>query len=291
MKKSIFILFAFFMLLGLSSELNAQIKTPAPSPSSKTTQTVGLTDITVEYSRPSKKGREIFGNEGLVRYGETWRTGANKNTIVTFSDAVKVGGKDLKAGSYALYTIPGAEEWTVIFYTDYNNSGVPEKWDATKEAARLMIKPQTFPVEVETFLINIGNISMNSASLEIIWDNTLVEVPVEVDADTKVMKDIERVLGGPSPADYYNAGSYYHESGKDLNKALEYVEKAVSKDPKFWQVRRKSLILADMGRYDEAITTAKQSLKLAQDAGNMDYVRMNEKAISEWMSKAKGGKK
>src|SRR5690606_23989654 len=100
MKKSIFILFAFFMLLGLSSELNAQIKTPAPSPSSKTTQTVGLTDITVEYSRPSKKGREIFGNEGLVRYGETWRTGANKNTIVTFSDAVKVGGKDLKAGSY-----------------------------------------------------------------------------------------------------------------------------------------------------------------------------------------------
>lgn len=284
-------LLATLLLTGMFTlNLQAQLKTPAPSPLAKFSQTVGLTDVTIEYSRPSMKGREIFAKGGVVPLGEMWRTGANKNTIITFGDAVKVAGMEVKAGSYALFTTPNEKEWTIVFYSDTENWGVPEKWDATKEAARFNIPVQKMAQKVETFLVNIGDVRFNTANIELIWENTLIEIPLEVDVDTKVNKEFDRLVKGPSPGDYYTMASYYHETGKDLYKALEYVNKATAENPKFWQVRRKAEILADLGRYAEAIETAKVSIKLAEDAKNMEYVRINEKNIAMWNKKSKGGK-
>lgn len=261
----------------------AQIKTPAPSPVSKLTQTVGLTEVTIEYSRPSVKGRTIFGD--LVPYGTMWRTGANASTKVTFSENVTVEGKELKAGTYALYMMPGEMEWDVVFYKNTSFWGVPKEWNAADEALRLKIKPRKLQDLVETLTIDLANLTNDGAMLQLYWEKTLVPLQIGVNTDATVMKNIDRVLNGPTPADLFAAGRYMYESGKDKNVALEYVKLANQKEPKFWTVRTQALILADLGQYKEAIATATWSKDLATQAENDDYVRMNEKSIAEWSKK------
>lgn len=278
-------IFGMMVICGL----HAQIKTPPASPSCKVTQTVGLMEVTLEYSRPSVKERDIFSTNGLVPMGQKWRTGANKNTMITFSEDVKFGGKEVKKGTYGVFTVPGTNLWSIILYDETSNWGLPKTWDASKEVANVTVKPTALPFSVESMLITVGNLKSSSATIDLVWDNVMVSVPLELNTDEEVDKAYDRLMAGPSASDYYKLGSYYHETGRDLKKALEFVNLAIAnKDPKFWQVRRKSLILADLGNYTEAIATAKESLKLAQAAGNKDYVRMNEKAISDWASKAKG---
>ncbi len=259
----------------------AQLRTPAASPAAKSQQTVGLTDITVEYSRPSKRGRTVFGSDGLVPLDNIWRTGANAVTKITFSGDVKVEGKELKAGSYGILTKPGASTWAVHFYT-YESSN----WASYVEkepAAAVMVNAQTNPLSLETFTIHFDALRNDGATMLIAWDNVIVPVRVVADPDATVMAQIDRMIAGPSAGDYYAAGSYLHDTGKDLNKALMYVQKATKSDnPMFWQLRKESLILADMGRKADAIAAAKQSLELAKKAGNDDYIRMNEKSIAEW---------
>ncbi len=281
-------LIALTVMALWAGAVQAQIHTPAPSPSCKLQQTVGLTEVTVEYSRPGVKGRTIFAEDGLVPFGKMWRTGANRNTVITFSDDVKVEGNELKAGSYALYTIPGADAWTIIFYSDTNNWGLPEEWDAGKEAARFVVRPVEHCF-TETFTINIDKLRNESAEIQLLWERTKVPMKLEVDVDSKVMADIERVMGGPTRSDYYAAARYYYETDRDLDQALEWVRKANELDPRYWQYRLEAQILAKMRRYDEAIEAAKKSLELAKAAGNEDYVRMNQKDIEEW-SKMAGGK-
>lgn len=282
MKKFFITLFTLAVLSVLGTTSDAQIRTPAPSPSSTIEQTVGLTDITINYSRPGVKGRTIFADDGLVPYGKLWRTGANAATKITFSDDVKFGGKDLKAGSYAILTIPTASNWTVQLYP--YESGNWGSYAEKEPAAKVMAVTDALPFDVENFTIGFNNINATSADLMFYWEKTIAAVPLTVDVDTKVMADINRVMNGPSQNDYFAAATYYHESGKDLKKALEYIQKATHTDePRFWQVRREALILADLGYKDDAIKAAKKSMELAKEAGNEDYVRMNEKSIKEWM--------
>jgi len=278
---------AFILFFGLMTvcALHAQIKTPPASPSSKITQTIGLTEVTVEYSRPSKKDRDIFSANGLVPLGAKWRTGANKNTMLTFADDVTIGGKKVKKGTYAMFTTPGTNSWTIYLYTDTENWGLPKSWDASKEAANFTVKPTILPFSVESMMISFGNLATDGATLDLAWDNVMVSIPIKVDTDKAVTAAYDRMMAGPSGRDYYNLGSYYHETGKDLKKALEFVSLAIAEGEKFWMVRRKSLIQADLGQYAAAIESAKKSKELAQAAGNTDYVRMNEKAIAEWMTK------
>jgi hypothetical protein len=285
MKKLILTLSAF-MVVGIFSMATAQIKTPSASPAAKTTQTVGLTDVTVEYSRPSVKGRTIFG--GLVPYGEMWRTGANKNTMITFSAPVKIGGKDLKAGSYAIFTVPGQTEWEVIFYTDTENWGVPENWDATKEAVRMKVKADKMDFNIESFMVDLGDLTNDSFTLGIGWEKTWINIPVKLTTDEVVTASITKVMNGPSGDDFYAAGRYYFDSGKDLNKAYEWIHKSNEmdgKDAKFWKLRQESLVLAALGKYKDATAVAEKSLKLAVEAKNKDYERMNTASIAEWKKK------
>ena len=269
------------VLLLVATMAYSQIETPAASPAAKVEQTVGLTDITVEYSRPGMKDRVIFAEDGLVPHGKIWRTGANAATKVTFSDAVTVNGSELAAGSYAVLTTPSADNWQVHFFT-FESRSFGSYLDKTPDLT-VTADVNEMPMTLETFTISIHNITNDGATLNFSWEKTWVSLEIGVEVDSRVMANIESVMAGPTGGDYYAAASYYHSAGKDLNQALEWINKATNVDePKFWQVRRKALILADLGKTQEAIAAAEQSMMLAEKAGNEDYVRMNKKSIEMW---------
>ncbi len=279
MKKHV--LFMFVALLSMS--LEAQIQTPAPSPSSELKQTVGLTDVTVKYSRPSMRGRTIFGD--LVPYDAVWRTGANQNTTITFSDDVKVEGKDLKAGTYAIYTRPNEAVWEVIFYSDTENWGTPQEWDASKVAATVKVEVYPMPMPIETFTISIDDLHNDGASLGLLWENVYVGVKFIVPTVAKATESIETVMAGSdiSANDYFAAAQYYYQEGMNMGKAKEWIDKAVSMNEEaYWMTRAQSLIYAKLGDTQGAIAAAKKSLVVAQAAGNMDYVKMNKDSLKEW---------
>ena len=265
--------------------VEAQVKTPQSSPLAKVEQVVGLTNVQLEYSRPSAKGRTVYGD--LVPFGKMWRTGANGNTTISFSDDVKVAGRELKKGKYALFTAPKADSWDVIFYTDTNNWGLPEKWDDTKVALKVTLKPETSNKSVESFTISLNNLTSDAGVVEISWERTSVAIPFTVPSEEMAMKSIEKTLAGPTAADYFSSAQYFYQTNKDMNKALTWVNNAISNSPKdrdvpFWYLRLKSLIQAKLGDKKGAIATAKESLALSVKAGNADYEKMNKDSIAEW---------
>tara|TARA_R110002072_G_scaffold23949_1_gene81874 strand:- start:51979 stop:52821 length:843 start_codon:yes stop_codon:yes gene_type:complete len=273
------LLFAFAAVLGTT--VQAQITTPAPSPFQKIEQKVGLTDITVEYSRPSIKGRTIFGD--LVKYDEMWRTGANANTTIEFSDDVTIGGKEVKAGKYAIYTKPGVAKWDVYIYAKNDNGGLPQKWDDDLVVASVNVPVYPLPIDIETFTISFDDLTNNSANLGMMWEKTYVAFPITVDTDKAVSASIDRVMSGPSANDYYAAAVYYLEADKDINQAKTWIDKAVNmRSDAFWFHRQRSLIYAKAGDKKGAINAAKTSLELAKKANNDDYVALNTKSLKEW---------
>ncbi|WP_396159774.1 DUF2911 domain-containing protein [Flavobacterium sp.] len=278
MKK--YILFSLFLI---SEVLCAQIVTPQASPISKIDQTVGLTNISLEYNRPSAKGRIVYGE--LVPYGKNWRTGANKNTTITFSQDVLIDGKPISKGSYALYTTPKADSWDIIFYKDTDNWGLPEEWMEEKVALKTSAKPESLNRLVETFTISFNNVTTEAANLELSWEKTLVSVKIEVPTQKIVLKSIEDVMNGPSAKDYYASAQYYYQSNTDLNKALLWMNQAIplsgEKVP-FWYYRLKSLIQFKLGDKKGAIETAKLSLAGATAEKNEDYIKQNKDSIELW---------
>jgi hypothetical protein len=278
------IVFAIAVILSaLSSQ--AQVLTPQPSPKCVLNQIVGLTDVEVEYSRPSAKGRNVFGD--LVPFGKVWRTGANSNTTISFSEDVVIDGKTLKKGKYALYVLPRVENWEIIFYSKTDNWGNPEVWNEADVALRATVTPETLNRNVESFTIDINNLDNNFAHLNFSWEKTLVALKFEVPTQKTAMASIDKVLAGPSGGDYFSAAQYYYQSNADMTKALNYVNKALElkKENPFWYTKLKSLIQAKLGDKKGAIETAKLSLAAAKLAKNNDYIKMNEDNISEWSKK------
>jgi hypothetical protein len=270
-----------------SLTIEAQVKTPQPSPKASFTQIVGLTEVEVEYSRPSAKGRVVFGE--LVPFDKLWRTGANANTTINFSEDVVINGVTLKKGKYAIYTTPRADSWEVIFYTETKNSGTPKEFSESKVAVKTTVKTEALNRNVESFTIGINNLDNNFGHLEFSWEKTLVAVKFEVPTHVAAMASIEKALAGPSASDYFATAQYFFQSNGDMNKALEYVNKAISmnKAPEipYWYQRLKSLIQAKLNDKKGALETAKLSLAGAQKAENTDYVKMNNDSIKEWSKK------
>ncbi len=270
------------LLLFGAFTIQAQIKTPQPSPSSSVHQTIGLSEVSVDYSRPAMRGRVIFGD--LVPYGKLWRTGANMRTKFTTDSDLKIDGKELKKGTYAILSIPNKDAWDLIFYTEYQAGGAPAELDESKVA--LKVSAKTYPIDnpVENFTIGFGDLADGvSGNMYIMWDKTMVVTKIETPTDKIAIESIEKTMAGPSANDYFSAASYYRSSGKDLNKALEWVSKAVEMNPDaFWMSRQKSLIQADLGDTKGAIASAKVSLAAAEKAGNADYIKMNKESIAEW---------
>ncbi|PVW13922.1 DUF2911 domain-containing protein [Marixanthomonas spongiae] len=265
-----------------SAGMMAQIETPQPSPSQKIEQKVGLTDITVEYSRPAMRDRKIFG--GLVPYGKLWRTGANQNTKITFDKPVMIGDTELKPGSYAIYTKPNKNNWEVYFYSDANNWGLPQEWDESKVAAKTTVDVYPMPMNIESFTMTFDDVAHDQAHLGMLWENTYVGVPIKVMTDKEVSANIDRVMNGPNANDYYASAVYYLETGKDIDQAKKWIDKAIemSDNPPFWQYRQQSLIYAKAGDKKGAIKAARKSLELAKKNGNDDYIALNEKSLKEW---------
>lgn len=258
-----------------------QVETPQPSPKGKTEQKVGVMDVSISYSRPGMRGRTIFG--GLVPFNQEWRTGANAPTTMTFSDKVKIEGNELSAGTYALFTIPGEQEWTII--VNKNTSGGTPR-DPKDDLASFKVKPARLTAPIETFTINIADVGTNSANIELAWELTSVKFKIEFDVDTKVMAGIKKAMENPynSVANvYYQSASYYFTEGKDKKTALEWVSKSLElNDKPYWVWRLKSQIQAELKDYKGAIASAEVSKARAKEAGNEQFVKVNEEAIASW---------
>lgn len=283
---TILLIFAFVCSLSFSS--SAQIKMPAPSPLATVTQEVGLMEIKIVYSRPGSKGRKIYGD--LVPFGKSWRTGANSSTKISFTDEVTIKGNKVPAGEYALFTIPGEREWTIILHKNTNLMGTGgDNYKQEEEAARFTVPTKSLAEPVETFTISVDNISMNSADVSIAWEKTAVTFTVETEIDSQIMANIDQSLKSIDQNNgnlYFQAATYYYETGKDLNKAHEWVNKAVSSNPKaYWMAHLKAKILAKQDKKKEAIEAAETAKKIAQEGNNADYVRLNDKLIKELKKK------
>lgn len=263
--------------------IQAQIQTPQPSPGAEIEQVIGLTEIEVDYSRPAMRGRTIFGD--LVPYGKLWRTGANQRTTFATSTDITVQGKELKKGTYGILSVPNKDSWDIIFYTESEGGGAPKELDKSKVALSVQAKPENTGYDMENFTIAFGDLADGSTGMMyIMWEKTRVSLKIGTPAKEMAMKSIEDVMAGePTANDYFQAAAFYHEAGADMDKALEWVNKAVEMNPDaFWMSRRKSMIQADMGDKKGAVETAKVSLAAAEKAGNADYVKMNKESIAEW---------
>ncbi len=281
MKKTLPLL--LILLLCAFGTVQAQVVAPAPSPASKLMQVVGLTDVTVEYSRPSMKGRDIFG--ALVPWNEVWRLGANSATKVTFSTDVNLGGVDLAAGSYALLATPGQPTWTIHVYEHTGNGNWTSYPEGEAKAQTFTVDAATISENIESFMIGFDMLRNDGAMMHFIWADQYVGVELKVPTDKAVLDSIKKTMSGPSSGDYYDAAVYYRESGKDLNKALAWMDKSISLDAesdKYWVYRQKSLIHADLGDVAGAVAAAKKSLELATAAGNTDYIKLNTTSLSGW---------
>jgi len=283
MRAIIFTLLLFTVNLSFS-----QINTPRVSPASEVEQMVGLTEIEIEYSRPSMRGREVFGN--LVPFGKVWRTGADNSTKISFDTDVIISGKTIQSGTYSIFSIPNKESWEIIFYADVDLWGVPRDWSENK-----IVFSSIFDVKklkkrntVETFTISFNDLTNNDVNMSISWENTSVDIKIEVPTRSMVESDINKVLSdNPKSSDYYAAAVFYRQENINLDKALEWMNKAIemNESPRFWQYRQQSLIMAANDKFADAVDAAKKSLNLAIEADNQDYIKMNRESIAEWSKK------
>jgi len=276
--KSILLLLILFCFCF--TELKAQqIQMPQASPSASISQKIGLTDVGIEYSRPSMRGRKIFGE--LVPYGEVWRTGANAATIITFKTEVIIEGNKVPAGVYALYSIPGKNEWTIILSTNTKLWGAVG-YNQEDDFLRFKVKPGKTGQKYETMEINFVDISDTGTSVAIKWENTRVKFRIETEVDSIVMEQIKELVLDKEPENpglYYQAANYYFTNNKDMNQAYEWITKSVSSDPKYWTMHLKAKIELALGKKKEAIDSAQKSMDMAREAKNPDYVGLNERLI------------
>jgi hypothetical protein len=248
--------------------------TPQPSPTEEIKQNFGLSQIEVSYSRPGVKGRKIFGD--LVPYNKVWRTGANAATTITFGDDVTINGTKIPAGKYGLLTIPAENEWTVIFtkQTDVTNAAA---YKQDQDVLRVEVEKYQLPFSIESFTISFNNISGNSCNLELMWDSAYVQMPITTDVDTKVMKQINQLMGSDNRP-YFQSALYYIDNGKDLNQAVEWLDKAIAQNPDgYFIYYQKARALAKLGKKQDALAASNKSIELAKAAKNDDYVALNEK--------------
>ena len=274
MRKIIFTAIAAFILFSA----DAQLKTPAPSPTQNIKQDFGLSNVELSYSRPGVKGRKIFGD--LVPFGKVWRTGANNATTLTFGDAVMIGDTKVPAGKYGLLTIPDKKSWTIIIskQTDVTS---PADYKQDQDLVRVEAKTMNMDESMETFTMQFANVKPSTCELHLMWDKTAVALPISTEVETKVMAQIDNLMNKDNRP-YFGAAMYYMDNGKDLNQALAWFDKAVEMQPKaFFIIHQQANCLAKLGRKDEAKAAAEKSKAQAIEQKNDDYVRLNDKLLAE----------
>lgn len=267
------------LLLASFVSFSQQIPMPQASPSAKITQQFGLSVVTVDYSRPSAKGRKIFGE--LVPFGQIWRTGANSATQLNFSTEVSIGGQKVPAGTYALYAIPQKNEWTMILSKNTELWGAIG-YDQADDQLRFKATPAKTSQKYESFEISFNEITDSSIQVSLKWDNTQVAFKISAEVDPIVMAEIQKqVIDAKStdPALLFQAGSYYFTTSKDLNQAYAWVKESTDTDPKYWTMHLRAKIELALGMKTEARDSAVKSKELAEEGKNPDYVALNERLI------------
>ena len=263
-----------FFLLSIflsAATLGAQLKAPVASPRAKLSQNIGLVNITVDYSRPSKKGRTIFGS--LVPYNKIWRTGANQATTFSVSDDIKINNQLVPKGEYHIYSVPREKRLDLIVYKKTDKWGSLKEFDESLIVARVVSDFIELPFSVETFEISFDNISNNGSTLNLIWDNMLAIYYIDALTKDKMVNNIKNTLSeNPKPSDYQKAALYYYEEGLDKEKAYEWINLAFEsyKEPKYWQLRVKALVYDYYGKKREALKIAKLGLKQAKKSDAPD---------------------
>jgi len=277
--KKVTILILLLCLTSTTLVLKAQqLKMPQPSSSQTIVQEFGLGKITLIYSRPNTKGRKVFG--GMEPYGQVWRTGANSATVITFTDDVTLEGNKVPAGEYALFTIPDAKEWTIILNKNTKQWGA-YTYKQDEDFLRFKIKPVQMPALLETFTMQFADVKATSAELHLMWERTALMLHLTTDIDARVMAGIDAAMQSEKKP-YFAAATYYYENNKDLTKALAWIteaEKADAKAPwfKYWKAR----IQLKMGDKSSAAATAREGVRLAKEAKNDEYVRLNEAVAAQ----------
>lgn len=279
--KKILLLSAIFCY----SFISAQIKSPQPSPTATINQKVGVSNISVEYSRPGAKEREIFG--GLVSYGEMWRTGANKATKITFNENCIFGGAKVKKGSYSLFTIPGEKDWTIVLNKNTELWGVGE-YDEEKQVCSIVAKAIKTKDFTESFTIDFGTFQSFTAIMSLKWANTKIDIKIKSLAAKKLEKQyLELLTKGPSATDYYNGAKFFADNTSEYDMALEWINTAIEKRPDaFWMKFHKARILKKIGNNKQSISVAKQVISLAkEEKDDYGYIKRSEDLINSIKSK------
>ena len=269
-------LFLTYLLASGCMIMTAQVRMPQPSPTQTIKQDFGMGNMELTYSRPTAKGRKIFGD--LVPYNKLWRTGANGATLIKFSDPVEIGGKKIDSGTYALYTIPGAESWEIILNKGTKNWGI-EGYKESEDVVKVKVATMKMNSNMESLTMQFADVKAQSCELHMMWEKTSVAIPITVDIKEKVKAQLDAaMLTDKKP--YWQAAQYYNEYEKNSAKALENATKAIEASPKaFWIWLYKAKIQKEMGDKTGALESAKKSLELAKEEKNDDYVKMNEELI------------
>ena len=280
----------FIICCFASSFCWAQINYPKASPFTTIVQEFGLSKITVEYSRPSAKGRLLFGEQvngksALVPYDRIWRVGANESTKITFLSDVLIDGQDLQKGSYALYAFPEEEEWQVVFHKNTTHWGDGRlDYNSQDDALRIKIIPLKTLDFQENFLISFDEITHNEITMIWKWGNTKVSIPIQIDTESIMQAQIEeKLLNSPTAQTYYEIARYYQEQGILQVESLGYIDMALNLGGDTYYFHRvRSLLLADLEKYSEAIKAAEISSKLASKENKDEFIRLNANNIKEW---------
>ena len=273
----------FTFLLGSSmafASYGQDLKLPAPSPTAVFKQDFSTSNIEITYSRPAMRGRKIFGD--LIPFGQVWRTGANSATKVTFGEDVTLGGKLVKAGSYALYTVPGEREWKIIVNKGIGNWGT-SGFDVKDDVAEFMVPTGKSARTVQSFTISVDDLTGTSCNIVLSWENTEVIIPVMADNDKRITDYLEKSINQPKRP-YQQAANYYLETGKDLDKALTYADKAIEENKEaFWLYWLKARIYQKQGNKKDAVAAAQKSAALAAATPYADEYKRNAESLEKQM--------
>ncbi len=269
--------FFSFLISGVlfASFCQAQISTPPASPAATISQGVGLTTVTIDYSRPSVKGRKIFGN--LTPYGKIWRTGANKITSIKFGEDLLFNGHPVKAGSYGLYTVPGENQWKIVLNSDDKQWGA-YGYDPKKDVYSFEVPVNKLNDLVESLTIEFTDFTPASAFIRIAWEKTAVKFKVEHLVHDKIVAEIREKTADPKVGEWtlMSAADYYYEHNLELEKALSWAQKVVEKEKAYYTYQLVARIAAKIGKCDVALENANLSMPLAKAAGDDAYIKLNE---------------
>ena len=265
-------LWTLALVASLAGTAQAQIRTPQPSPSATVSQGVGLGKVTIDYSRPALKGRKMFGDQ--VPYGKVWRTGANTATKLTLDADMTINGKVVPAGSYALLTIPGENEWTIIINKTAQSFGA-FAYKESEDFMRFTTKVEKLATPAEFFTIEFTDFTSTATNIAIRWENAQVKFSIKTDPDAQIMAQIqaETAKADAKPGVFSAAANYYFDTNRDLKQAREWADKVVEADKKYWTYYLRGKIAAKQGDCKTAKADAEAGLKMAQEAGDDAYIK------------------